>query len=621
LNLAALLRRTEDGAVIAALAFATLLPLIDAVGRPLGGFHVSGSAAYVQQLTLWLAFVGGLLTTRERKHLTLSTTEFLGEGRLKTIAHLVTTALAAAVVAILTYASVLVVKTNREEARILPGGIPVWVSECIMPLCLALMAVRFVGQSSDSWKGRLAAGLVVVAAFSLVVGTEQGLVGDRLIPELVASLAWPLGLGLVAAAFLGAPVFVAMGGLALLLFFKDGTPVAAVSAEVYRLIASPTLPALPLLTACGYVLAEGGASTRLLRFFNALFGWLPGGLAVMVAAVCALFTTFTGGSGVTIIALGGLVYPILKKDGYPENFSLGLVTASGSLGLLFPPSLPVILYAVVASSAKMDVPADSLYLAGLLPGTLMVALVAAYGIYMGRRSQASSQPFVGRELAAATWAAKWELFLPIFVILLFVSGRASMVETAAAAVAYAVISQCLVTRDIPFARLPEVLTKAAALLGAVLVLLSLAMGLTAYLVDIQVAEWLLTFVKGHIHSRLVFLLALNVLLLIVGCLMDIFSAIVIVVPLIAPMGAAFGVDPVHLGIIFLANLELGFLTPPIGMNLFLASSRFGKPLLDIYRDTVPFLIILGVGVLLITYAPWMSMGVLQLLGRQTGAVP
>lgn len=610
MKLAALLRRTEDGAVIAALAFATLLPLIDAVGRQFGGFHVPGSAAYVQQLTLWLAFVGGLLTTRERKHLRLSTTEFLGEGRVKTIAHLATTALAAAVVAVLTYASVLVVKTNREEARILPGGIPVWVSECIMPLCLGLMALRFVGQSSGSWKGRLAAGLVVVAAFSL-----------GLIPEQAAGWAWPLGLLLVAGAFLGAPVFVAMGGLALLLFFKDGIPVAAVSAEVYRLIASPTLPALPLLTACGYVLAEGGASTRLLRFFNALFGWLPGGLAVMVAAVCALFTTFTGGSGVTIIALGGLVYPILKKDGYPEGFSLGLVTASGSLGLLFPPSLPVILYAVVASSARMDVPADSLYLAGLLPGALMVALVAAYGIYMGRRSRASSQPFVGRELAAATWGAKWELFLPIFVILLFVSGRASMVETAAAAVAYAVITQCLVTRDIPFARLPEVLTKAAALLGAVLVLLSLAMGLTAYLVDIQVAEWLLTFVKGHIHSRVVFLLALNLLLLIVGCLMDIFSAIVIVVPLIAPMGAAFGVDPVHLGIIFLANLELGFLTPPIGMNLFLASSRFGKPLLDIYRDTAPFLIILGVGVLLITYAPWMSLGILQLLGRQTGAVP
>jgi len=606
LKLAGLLRRTEDGAVIGALAFATLLPLIDALGRPLGGFHVPGSAAYVQQLTLWLAFVGGLLTTRERKHLTLSTTEFLGEGRAKRIALGVSAALAAAVMAVLAYASLLVVKTNREEARVLPGGIPIWVSECIMPLCLALMALRFLWQSSESWKGRLAATSVVALAFGL-----------GLVPTQAALAAWPLGLMLVAAAFLGTPVFAVMGGLALLLFFKDGTPVAAVSAEVYRLIASPTLPAIPLLTACGYVLAEGGASTRLLRFFKALFGWLPGGLAVMVAAVCALFTTFTGGSGVTIIALGGLVYPILKKDGYPESFSLGLVTASGSLGLLFPPSLPVILYAVVASSAKMNVPADSLYLAGLLPGFVMVALVAAYGIYMGRRSKAESQPFVGRELAMATWEAKWELFLPVFVILLFVSGWASMVETAAASVAYAVVTQCLITRDIPLTALPRVLTKAAALLGAVLVLLSLAMGLTAYLVDIQVAEWLLEFVKGHIHSRVVFLLALNLLLLIVGCLMDIFSAIVIVVPLIAPMGAAFGVDPVHLGIIFLANLELGFLTPPVGMNLFLASSRFGKPLLDIYRDVVPFLIILGLGVLLITYAPWMSLGVLELLGKQT----
>ncbi len=600
------LRRTEEGAVIAALALATLLPLFEALGRPLGGLHVPGAAAWVQQLTLWLAFVGGLLTTREAKHLTLSTTEFLGEGRTKRAIHLATSALTAAVVAILAYASVVLVGANRLEGKVLPGGIPTWVSECIMPLCLGLMALRFVWQSSPAWRGRWIAIAAVAAAFGL-----------GLVPEQAQALTWPLGLVLCAAAFLGAPVFAVMGGLALLLFFKDGTPVAAVSAEVYRLIASPTLPAIPLLTACGYVLAEGGASTRLLRFFKALFGWMPGGLAVMVAAVCALFTTFTGGSGVTIIALGGLVYPMLRADGYPEDFSLGLVTAAGSLGLLFPPSLPVILYAVVASSAEMNVPADSLYLAGLLPGLLMVALVAAYGIAVGRRSQTSRQEFSFREAAASAWGAKWELGLPLFVITLFVSGLASMVETAAAAVAYAVVTQCFVTRDLSFLRgLPSALVKASALLGAVLVLLSVAMGLTAYLVDAQTAEWLLTWVKGHIHSRFVFLLALNLLLLVVGCLMDIFSAIVIVVPLVAPMGAAFGVDPVHMGIIFLANLELGFLTPPIGMNLFLASSRFGKPLLRVYRDAVPFLAVLALGVLLITYAPWMSLGLLEMLGRR-----
>ena len=399
-----------------------------------------------------------------------------------------------------------------------------------------------------------------------------------------------------------------MGGLALLLFWKDAVPVAAVSAEVYRLIASPTLPAIPLLTAAGYILAEGGASTRLVRFFRALFGWMPGGLAVMVAAVCALFTTFTGGSGVTIIALGGLVYPILRDDGYPEGFSLGLVTAAGSLGLLFPPSLPVILYSVVAS-----VPADSLYIAGLVPGLPARRPDGGVGHPAGapaRRGGPHSGPASQlRELAASFWQAKWELALPVLVIVLFATGFASMVEASAAACAYAAVVECFVTRDIhPFRQLPGVLVKAGALMGAVLILLSVAMGLTSWLVDAQVPTALLDWVKTHVSSPLVFLLVLNVILLVLGSVLEIYSAIVILAPLVAPMGAAFGIDPIHLGVIFLANLELGFLFPPVGLNLFLSSSRFGVPLPKLYRHVVPFLLILGAGVLLITYVPAMSVG-------------
>ena len=420
----------------------------------------------------------------------------------------------------------------------------------------------------------------------------------------------------MASATLGTPIFIVLGALALALFFADGTPVAAVSAEVYRLIQSPTLPAIPLLTVAGYVLAEGGASNRLLRFFRAVFGWMPGGLALVVAAACALFTTFTGGSGITIIALGGLVLPILKADRYPDGFSLGLITAGGSLGLLFPPSLPVILYSVVASTSEMSVPADDLYIAGLVPGLLLVGIVAVYGVLVGRKTAIDRTDFNWKELFAGAWEAKWELGLPVFVIGLFASGLASMVETAAAAVAYAVITQCFITRDISFRRqLPTVMLKASTLMGAILILLAVAMGLTSYIVDAQIAERLLQWVSGAIDSRLVFLLALNVLLLIVGCLVDIYSAIIIVVPLIAPIGAAFGVHPLHMGIIFLANLELGFLTPPVGMNLFLSSTRFERPLLQVYRDTFPFLVILLVGVLLITYVPDMSLGLLKLLGR------
>jgi tripartite ATP-independent transporter DctM subunit len=591
--------------LIVALAGAVILPLIDAVGRPFGNFHVPGSATYVQMMTLWLAFVGGLVATREGKHLTLSTAELFGGGRAARIARIFAYSVAAATVGVLAYASAQVVIADSEGGKLLPIGVPEWWFETIMPAALALMSARFAWHASTEWRGRLVAFAAIGAAFAL-----------GLLPPEMAARVWPLAFLILAAALLGAPVFVAMGGLALILFFRDGTPVAAVSAEVYRLVASPTLPAIPLLTACGYILAESEAATRLVRFFRAFCGWMPGGIAVMVAAVCAMFTTFTGGSGVTIIALGGLVYPILRKDGYSESFSLGLVTASGSLGLLFPPSLPVILYSVVASVGDTSVPADSLYLAGFVPGLLLVVMAAAYGIYMGRKVSARRQPFSVKEALAATWEAKWELGLPIFVVGLFASGKASMVETAAAAVAYAVIVECFITRDIKFLRgLPGVLLRSSSLMGAVLILLSIAMGLTSYLVDAQIPAFLLDWVKTHLHSQVSFLLALNVLLLVLGSVLEIYSAIIILAPLIVPMGNAFGVDPVHLGVIFLANLELGFLFPPMGLNLFLSSSRFGKPLSSLYRHVLPFLVILAIGVLLITYMPSMSVGVLHWLGR------
>jgi C4-dicarboxylate transporter, DctM subunit len=485
----------------------------------------------------------------------------------------------------------------------LPIGLPVWASECIMPISLALIALRLAWGASNRWSGRAVAFAAVGAAFSL-----------GLFPAVGQALWLPMLALIVLAAVVGAPVFLAMGGVALVMFFKDGVPVSAVTGEIYRLMVSPTLPAIPLLTACGYVLAESRAATRLVRFFRALFGWMPGGLAVMVAAVCALFTTFTGGSGVTIIALGGLVYPILLADGYPEGFSLGLVTAAGSLGLLFPPSLPVILYSVVA-----QVPADALYLAGLVPGAILVLVTAAYGVRQGRKQAKAGDArprFSLREAALAGWEAKWELFLPVLVVALFASGVASMVEAAAAACAYSVVITCFVKRDVPFGRpLARILVKAGALMGAVLLLLAVAMGLTSWLVDAQVPAHLLESVRHGIHSRVVFLLALNAVLLVLGSVLEIYSAIVILAPLVAPIGAAFGVDPVHLGVIFLANLELGFLFPPVGLNLLLASSRFGKPLTQLYRNVMPFFLIRALGVLLITYVAALSLALPRLIGK------
>jgi tripartite ATP-independent transporter DctM subunit len=591
----------ERWILVAAFFLATLLPLVEAIGRPLGGIHIPGSAIYVQQVTLWLAFVGGVIATRDGKHLTISTAALFGEGsRMRAFARLFANATAASVVAALAWASVELVRADREIGDLLPNGLPQWVSECVMPVALALMALRFVATASDGWKGRAVSLAAIAATFGL-----------GLVPQYVPALAWPVAIVIVVAGLWGAPVFVVMGGLAMLLFLRQGSPIGAVSAEIYRLVASPTLPAIPLLTAAGYILAEAKSSARLVKLFQSLFGSLPGGIAVMVAAVCALFTTFTGGSGVTIIALGGLVYPMLIKAKYPEGFSLGLVTASGSLGLLLPPSLPVILYSVVA-----QLPADNLYIAGLLPGVLMIGLVAAYGIRVGLTIEEERVPFSIREALGAIWGAKWELSLPLIVIALFASGVATLVEAAAAACAWAAIIACVITRDIRLRELPGVIVKAGALVGAVMILLSVAMGLTSYLVDAQIPDALLAWVQAHIHSKIVFLLVLNVILLVLGSVLEIYSAIIILVPLVVPMAAPFGIDPIHLGIVFLANLELGFLFPPVGLNLFLASARFGTPLTKLYRHVAPFLAIRAAGVLLVTYVPAMSLGLLDLLGRR-----
>lgn len=594
------LRRLEGGVLVLAMLLSMLLPLVDALGRPLGGFGVPGSSEYRAQLTLWLALLGGLLAARERQHLTLSTAEAIGKAKVRDAARVFSSAVAAAVCAVLAWSAYGVVLADREQGKLLAIGVPVWVSECVMPLAFGLLAARFAWGASPRWRGRAVAFAAIGAACSLGA-----------VPAAGPGLALPLVGIVVAAALVGAPVFVAMGGIALVLFFKDAVPVSAVTADIYRLMVSPTLPAVPLLTACGYVMAESQASQRLVRFFRALFGWMPGGVAVLVAAVCALFTTFTGGSGVTIMALGGLLLPILLKDGYREGFALGLVTASGSLGLLLPPSLPVILYAVVA-----NVPADSLYLAGLVPGALLIVIVAAYGMVVGRHLTAHRQSFQLLEALSAAWAARWELSVPIVVIGLFTTGLTTMVEAAAVAFAYSIVVECFITRDIHWRReLPRVLVKASVLCGAVLILLASALGLTSWLVDAQIPDRLLAFVQAHIHSQAVFLLVLNVVLLVLGSVLEIYSAIVILAPLVAPIGAAFGVHPVHLGVVFLANLELGFLFPPAGLNLFLSSSRFGKPLPELYRHVLPFLAILGIGTLAITYLPQLTLGVLRLLGK------
>jgi C4-dicarboxylate transporter, DctM subunit len=468
-----------------------------------------------------------------------------------------------------------------------------------MPAGSALMALRFAwrsGAGPQPWLDRALA--VVAAGAAFAVGSLAPS------PWIVQGL-----LVLVAVAFLvGAPVFVAMAGVAMALFWRDGTPIAAVPTNTFGLVTSSTLPAIPLLTVAGYVLAEGGAARRLVRAYKGLFGWMPGGVAIMATFVCAIFTTFTGASGVTILALGGLILPTLVEEGYPEGFSLGLVTAAGSLGLLFPPSLPVILYGVVA-----QVPIDHLFIGGLVPGLLMIVLVAAYGIAVGMRAGAPRQALRPREAAAALWDAKWDLGLPTLVIVVIVSGYATIVEASALGVAYALLVEMAVFREVHLRELPRILAHAATLVGAVVILLGVALGLTNWLVDAEIPTQLVSWMTTHVKSPELFLLALNVALLVLGSVLEIYSAIIVLAPLVAPLGVAYGIEPIHLGVVFLANLELGFLFPPMGLNLFLSASRFQKPLPYLYRRALPFLLIMAVGVLLITYLPAITTGVVRLL--------
>ncbi len=578
-----------------------LLPMAEILARRVFSSGIPGSLPFVQHLTLWVGFLGAALAASEGKLLSLATGTFLPEGKLRDGSRMFASAVAALVSALLCRASLDMVLVEKDAGTEVALGLPTWVAQAVLPVAFALIALRLAWKASDGALGR-GIGLVGLAA-----GIVIGQVPDRLADQP----AWPWLLLIILATLLGGPIFAALGGVAVFLFLADWVPISAIPAETYRLAVSPTLPAIPLFTLTGFLLAEGQASERLVGVFRSLFGWIPGATAVVAAVVCAFFTVFTGGSGVTILALGGLLYQALESDGYRERFSLGLLTASGSLGLLLPPALPLILYGIVA-----QVPIKDLFLGGVFPGLLLVALVSAWGVREGLKTGAGRSAFNSKEALAAIWRAKWELLLPVFLLLAIFTGWATVVEASALAAVYALVVQCFVHRDLSLNQdLPRVLRDCVVLVGGVLIILGVAMGLTSYLVDAEVPARILEWVEGHIHSPVVFLLMLNIFLLLVGCLMDVFSATVVVVPLIVPLGAAFGIDPVHLGIIFIANLELGYLTPPVGLNLFLASYRFEKPLISVYRAAVPMLIILGIGVLLITYVPALTTGIFTLLGR------
>lgn len=581
----------EDAILVASLAAMVLIPLVEIALRATFGIGISGSAAIVQHLTLVLGLLGAAVAARQNRLLSLSTNTFL-KGRTRSAAEIFSSGFAAAISIFLAIAGAQFAMFEREAESVLAYGIPTWMVQLVMPIGFALIALRLVWHASREWGGRAIAALIAAAVIAAGVRPFAE-PASLLLPGLVA-----LGL----AVLLGAPIFAALGGAAIILFWAGDSPIASVSLDHYSLVTNPSLPTIPLFTLAGYFLAESGASDRLVRVFDSFFGGVRGGPAIVTALVCAFFTTFTGASGVTILALGGLLMPVLLRAGYRERDALGLLTGAGSLGLLLPPCLPLILYAIVA-----QIPMEQLFLAGIVPGMLMIGLTAGWGASRGPKVE-KGRRFEGRVAARALWDAKWELLLPVVALVALFAGIATPVEAAAVTALYAFIIEAFIHRDY---RTPKsvrrVMVECGLLVGGVLLILGVALGFTNWMIDAQVPPRLVEWTTGSIESPLLFLLALNLFLLLVGCLMDIFSAIVVVAPLLVPIGAAFGIDPLQLGIIFLANLQLGYLTPPVGMNLFLASYRFNKPLIEVYRASLPMLLVLLIGVLLTTYVPAMTL--------------
>jgi C4-dicarboxylate transporter, DctM subunit len=600
-SLAGSLKSAENAIVSVALFAMVVIPLAESFLRRIFHTGIPASTSIVQHMVLVVGMIGGAIAAREGRLLSLSTFgETSLKGRLKSASRFFTGSVSAAVSGFLCLAAFQFVQTEREAGKILAYGIPVWVIECVLPIGFIAIAIRILLHSSAKWGTRIAATACAILVGALVARWQGSF------PHFV-----PVSLGILfLISLLGAPAFVTLGGTAMILFAGVDQPIAAIPIAHYALVTNPMLPTLPLFTLAGYFLAEGGSPKRLIRVFYALFGQFRGGPAIVTVLVCAFFTSFTGASGVTILALGGLLKPILDAAGYSEKNGLGLLTGSGSLGLLLPPCLPLIFYAIVAR-----VPIEQMFLGGIVPAFVMIAATAIWGIRQGTATNRDRPKFDRNEAGIALWEAKWELAMPLVACVPLFSGLATPVEAAALTALYAVLVVSLFHRDLKITRdVPRVTAECGLLIGGVLLILGVSLGFTNYLVDAEIPTRAVEWTTATIHSPFLFLLLLNVFLLVVGCLMEIYPAIVVEVPLLVPLGAAYGIDPVRLGIIFLANMELGYLTPPVGLNLLMSSFRFGKSVPEVLRAVWPVVVVLSAGVLLITYVPALTTALPKLFG-------
>lgn len=610
------LRHADAWLASAALVLMTLIPIIEILMRPLLGQGIENASVLVQHLGLVLAMLGALAAERNG-HLTTLGGGTLTQGAAtntesaveltawKRAAYTYANASAALVCGLLTWASWRFVSSEIEAAHRLAYGIPVWWVQATMPFGFAVLGAKLGARCSTVGWGKLGFGLAAPAAGFWLASAFDG----------TAVVLWPSALLLVASLLAGAPVFAVLGGLALALFWQDGMPLAAIALSHYQITVNPSLPALPLFTLAGLVFARTGAAQRLGDLFVAMMGGGVMGTVLAAAVLCSFFTAFTGGSGVTILALGGLLLPLLRNAGYPEQRGISLVTSASALGVLLAPSVPLIMYAIIAR-----VPINTMFLAGLLPAVVMVLALLIFGGYLKKTgltdSTLAAVPDLRRTLRAA-WAAKWEILAPVVAIGSLVSGLATPTESAALTAAYAVLTQAWAHRELSLRVLGKCLSDSAQIIGGVLLILGMSLALTNYLIDAGIPDAAIEVVQGAIPNKYVFLLALTVFLLFAGALMEIFAAIVVLVPLLLPVALSYGIDSVHFGIIFLAAMEMGFLCPPAGMNIYFASAMFGKPISYVAASVLPALLALVLGTLIIAALPALATGLPALIATLT----
>lgn len=599
------LTRLDEHLSSVALLLMTLIPLVEMVLRPMLGQGIDNAPVLVQHLGLVMAMLGAVAAERHG-HLTSlgAAWQANGSARMQGLPAVLSQASAALLCGLLAWASWRFVATEIDTAHTLAYGLPVWWVQASMPLGFVWLGYKLGGRCSPNAWLRFAAGLALPALGVLMGAAFEG----------SALALWPTVLLLLMVLLTGAPIFAVLGGLALALFWQAGLPLASVALSHYQITVNSSLPALPLFTLAGLVFARTGAAGRLGAVFMALFGGGVTGTVVAAAVLCSFFTAFTGGSGVTILALGGLLLPLLTQAGFPEKRGISLVTSASALGVLLAPSVPLIMYAIIAK-----VPINTMFLAGLVPAGVMVLFLLVVGGYLRPQRDQLVRP--AQSLARSNWQtawarardAKWEILAPFVAIGALVSGLATPTESAALTAAYAIATQALAHKELSLADLRQCLASCAQIIGGVLLILGMALGLTNFMVDAGIPDAAIEWVQSAIPNKYMFLLALNIFLFAAGSLMEIYAAIVVLVPLLLPVAMSYGIDPVHFGIIFLANIEMGFLCPPAGMNIYFASAMFRKSMRYVVSSVLPALLAIFLGTLAISGLPWLATGLPALL--------